>query len=75
MEQARYYICQSCMTPVPTGHKFCGRCGTETQSRIGGYKRSCAACGAELRYFCPVCEAQVGAGDDRCPVCGEVLED
>lgn len=28
MEQARYYICQSCMTPVPTGHKFCGRCGT-----------------------------------------------
>lgn len=28
MEQTRYYICQSCMTPVPTGHKFCGRCGT-----------------------------------------------
>lgn len=28
-------------------HRFCGRCGAETQSRIGGYKRSCAACGAE----------------------------
>ena len=28
-------------------HRFCGRCGAETQARIGGYKRSCAACGAE----------------------------
>jgi len=27
MEQARYYVCESCMTPVPSGHKFCGRCG------------------------------------------------
>lgn len=28
-------------------HRFCGRCGAQTQSRIGGYKRVCAACGAE----------------------------
>lgn len=28
MEQARYYICEACRTPVPVGHKFCGRCGT-----------------------------------------------
>lgn len=28
MDQARYYVCASCMTPVPSGHKFCGRCGT-----------------------------------------------
>lgn len=27
MDQARFFVCQSCMTPVPTGHKFCGRCG------------------------------------------------
>ncbi len=27
MEQARHYICKSCMTAVPRGHKFCGRCG------------------------------------------------
>jgi pSer/pThr/pTyr-binding forkhead associated (FHA) protein len=27
MDQAKYYVCNSCMTPVPTGHKFCGRCG------------------------------------------------
>jgi pSer/pThr/pTyr-binding forkhead associated (FHA) protein len=27
MDQAKYYVCQSCMTPVPSGHKFCGRCG------------------------------------------------
>jgi len=27
MEQARNYICKKCATPVPSGHKFCGRCG------------------------------------------------
>lgn len=27
MEQARHYVCKSCSTPVPHGHKFCGRCG------------------------------------------------
>jgi hypothetical protein len=28
MEQARHYICKSCYSPVPAGHKFCGKCGT-----------------------------------------------
>ena len=28
MEQARNYVCRSCSSGVPTGHKFCGRCGT-----------------------------------------------
>jgi len=27
MEQARHYVCKMCSTPVPQGHKFCGRCG------------------------------------------------
>ncbi len=27
MEQARNYVCRSCSTPIPSGHKFCGRCG------------------------------------------------
>jgi pSer/pThr/pTyr-binding forkhead associated (FHA) protein len=27
MDQAKNYICKSCSTPVPMGHKFCGRCG------------------------------------------------
>jgi len=27
MDQARNYLCMECQTPVPTGHKFCGRCG------------------------------------------------
>lgn len=27
MEQARTYVCKKCYTPVPPGHKFCGRCG------------------------------------------------
>ncbi len=28
-------------------HRFCGRCGKETQMRAGGYRRNCAACGAD----------------------------
>ena len=27
MDQVKHYVCTSCMTPVPRGHKFCGRCG------------------------------------------------
>jgi hypothetical protein len=27
MDQAKNYVCKSCSTPVPVGHKFCGRCG------------------------------------------------
>ena len=27
MDQAKHYICRSCMTGVANGHKFCGRCG------------------------------------------------
>ncbi|MFO0551189.1 MAG: FHA domain-containing protein [Polyangiaceae bacterium] len=27
MEQARHYVCRSCSSSVPSGHKFCGRCG------------------------------------------------
>lgn len=27
MDQAKHYICSACMTSVPRGHKFCGRCG------------------------------------------------
>ncbi|HEY4159796.1 MAG TPA: FHA domain-containing protein [Polyangiaceae bacterium] len=34
MDQARYYVCESCMTPVPSGHKFCGRCGTPVPDAI-----------------------------------------
>jgi NAD+ diphosphatase len=28
-------------------HRFCGRCGSATEIRAGGYKRKCEACGAE----------------------------
>jgi FHA domain-containing protein len=27
MDQAKNFVCKSCSTPVPLGHKFCGRCG------------------------------------------------
>jgi pSer/pThr/pTyr-binding forkhead associated (FHA) protein len=34
MEQARSYVCRSCSTPVPLGHKFCGRCGAALPPEI-----------------------------------------
>lgn len=34
MDQARNYVCESCMTPVPSGHKFCGRCGTPVPEHV-----------------------------------------
>jgi pSer/pThr/pTyr-binding forkhead associated (FHA) protein len=34
MEQAKNYVCKSCSTPVPMGHKFCGRCGAAVPPEI-----------------------------------------
>jgi pSer/pThr/pTyr-binding forkhead associated (FHA) protein len=34
MEQARNYVCKQCSTPVPSGHKFCGRCGAPVPAEI-----------------------------------------
>jgi pSer/pThr/pTyr-binding forkhead associated (FHA) protein len=34
MEQAKNYVCRSCSTPVPLGHKFCGRCGAAIPPEI-----------------------------------------
>lgn len=34
MEQAKYHVCEACMTPVPSGHKFCGRCGAAVPDHI-----------------------------------------
>jgi pSer/pThr/pTyr-binding forkhead associated (FHA) protein len=34
MEQARTFVCKSCSTPVPPGHKFCGRCGDPVPPEI-----------------------------------------
>lgn len=34
MDQAKHYLCWQCYTPVPSGHKFCGRCGAEVPVEI-----------------------------------------
>jgi pSer/pThr/pTyr-binding forkhead associated (FHA) protein len=34
MDQARHYVCKECSTPVPSGHKFCGRCGAVVPPQI-----------------------------------------
>ncbi len=42
MDQAQHYVCTSCYTPVPLGHKFCGKCGTPTPF---------AEAGAQVKYY------------------------
>jgi pSer/pThr/pTyr-binding forkhead associated (FHA) protein/ribosomal protein L40E len=34
MEQAKNFVCRSCSTSVPLGHKFCGRCGAVVPPEI-----------------------------------------
>jgi pSer/pThr/pTyr-binding forkhead associated (FHA) protein len=34
MDQAKNYVCKSCSTPVPLGHKFCGRCGASIPTEV-----------------------------------------
>lgn len=34
MDQAKNFVCRSCSTPVPMGHKFCGRCGAAVPVEI-----------------------------------------
>jgi pSer/pThr/pTyr-binding forkhead associated (FHA) protein/ribosomal protein L40E len=34
MEQAKNYVCRSCWSGVPSGHKFCGRCGNGVPPEI-----------------------------------------
>ena len=34
MDQAKHFVCRSCSTPVPMGHKFCGRCGAAVPPEI-----------------------------------------
>lgn len=42
MEQAQHYVCTACYTPVPLGHKFCGKCGAPTPF---------AEDGAQVKYY------------------------
>jgi pSer/pThr/pTyr-binding forkhead associated (FHA) protein len=34
MEQNRFYVCKECSSPVPTGHRFCGACGTTVPDQV-----------------------------------------
>ena len=47
-------------------HRFCGRCGHQTESRIGGYKRSCSNCGAEHFPRTDPVAIMLTVKDDRC---------
>lgn len=37
MDQAKHYICTSCKTSVPRGHKFCGRCGESMPDAVANF--------------------------------------
>lgn len=37
MDQAKHFICRSCLTSVPRGHKFCGRCGEPVPDAVSSF--------------------------------------
>jgi NAD+ diphosphatase len=47
-------------------HRFCGRCGAPTEPRIGGYKRVCTACKAELFPRTDPVAIMLAVTRDRC---------
>ncbi|MBS9719335.1 NAD(+) diphosphatase [Tianweitania sp. BSSL-BM11] len=47
-------------------HRFCGRCGHQTESRIGGYKRVCSNCAAEHFPRTDPVAIMLTVRDDRC---------
>jgi len=49
-----------------SNHRFCGRCGAATEPRIGGYKRVCTACGAELFPRTDPVAIMLAVTRDRC---------
>lgn len=40
MEQAKSYVCPSCASSIPLGHKFCGRCGAASPTEVASAKES-----------------------------------
>lgn len=47
-------------------HRFCGRCGAPTDMRIGGYKRVCTGCAAELFPRTDPVAIMLAVTQDRC---------
>lgn len=47
-------------------HRFCGRCGAQTLSRAGGYKRVCSQCGTELFPRTDPVAIMLAVTRDRC---------
>lgn len=49
-----------------SSHRFCGRCGDQTQMRIGGYKRVCDSCAAEHFPRTDPVAIMLGVSGDKC---------
>jgi len=47
-------------------NRFCGRCGQPTEMRIGGYKRVCTGCGAEIFPRTDPVAIMLAVRQDRC---------
>lgn len=47
-------------------HRFCGRCGTETEMQDGGYKRLCPSCGAQHFPRTDPVAIMLAVRDDKC---------
>lgn len=47
-------------------HRYCGRCGAKTETRIGGYKRVCTSCSAEFFPRTDPVAIMLAVTSDRC---------
>lgn len=76
--------CEKCGSPIVSGKKFCGNCGTPAASQATGETSSpgtpeCPKCGTTLtpgKKFCGSCGTPVVAGGTKtptCPKCGSPL--
>lgn len=79
-------LCPKCGAEVPTGAKFCARCGAKTDggaaggvckkcgTRLLAGAKFCSECGTPVETLCPKCGAKLLENAKFCPECGEKLK-
>ena len=68
MEQARSYVCRKCYSPVPQGHKFCGRCGIPLGAAALNWHSP-----RPVEILCKLCGTSYPAGTRFCGRCGKPI--
>lgn len=73
-DQKETVICRNCNAAIPSGMKFCGKCG----SPVSKPKTICTKCGSEIpegMKFCGECGTPIVKQPRVCPNCGSQVAD